>query len=113
MSLQTTGVLHLIKDEEQITDSFKKREFVLKIEDGNYEQFIMFQLTQDRVDLIDRYKEGDSVEVHFNLTGKPFTNKEGVTRYFNNLTAWRISKLEAVVENATVEESDDVENLPF
>ena len=111
MSLETTGVIHELYDEKQITDSFKKREFVLKITDGKYEQFVLFQFTQDRVDMLDKYKKGDSVTVSFNLSGKPYTNKEGETKYFSNLTAWRIQKEETEAPEAPAEEHE--ENLPF
>ena len=36
---------------------------------------------------------GDEVEVAFNLRGRPWTNKDGVTSYFNSLVAWRVSKV--------------------
>ena len=111
MSLETTGVIHELYDEKQITESFKKREFVLKIEDGKYEQFVLFQMTQDRVDILDKYKKGDSVTVSFNLSGKPYTNKEGETKYFSNLTAWKVQKVESEAPAPVAEE--DEENLPF
>ena len=69
--------------------------------------------------------EGDEINVFFNLKGKPYTNKEGVTSYFSNLDAWRI---EAAKEGKTsqtdeaplpdefstfADASDGDENLPF
>lgn len=32
------------------------------------------------------------MDVAFNLRGRPWTNKEGVTTYFNSLVAWRVTK---------------------
>jgi hypothetical protein len=68
---------------------FEYCESVLEIPDGAYTQFIKFQLTQDKCNLLDQYKVGDEVKVAFNLSGKPFT-KNGTTMYFTNLGAWRI-----------------------
>ncbi|WP_266205596.1 DUF3127 domain-containing protein [Pontibacter kalidii] len=89
MSFDIQGKLYEIFDEQQISDKFKKREFVLEIPDGSYTQYVKFQLTQDKCNLLDTYNNGDEVKVTFNLSGKPFT-KNGQTMYFTNLQAWRL-----------------------
>lgn len=89
MAYDAQGKLHEIFDEQQVSDKFRKREFVLEIPDGSYTQFIKFQLTQDKCNLLDNFNVGDEVKVTFNLSGKPFT-KNGTTMYFTNLGAWRI-----------------------
>ena len=94
MAYDAQGKLHEIFDEQQVSEKFKKREFVLEIPDGAYTQFIKFQLTQDKCSLLDQYKVGDEVKVAFNLSGKPFT-KNGTTMYFTNLGAWRIEPASA------------------
>lgn len=80
-------------DTENKTQSFQAREFVIEIQDGNYPQFIKFQLTQDRCPLLDSYEEGQPIKVHFDLRGREWQGK-----YFTNLNAWR---LEAVQPAAT------------
>ena len=94
MAYDAQGKLHEIFDEQQVSEKFKKREFVLEIPDGAYTQFIKFQLTQDKCNLLDQYNVGDEVKVAFNLSGKPFT-KNGTTMYFTNLGAWRIEPASA------------------
>ncbi|NQW30059.1 MAG: DUF3127 domain-containing protein [Ignavibacteria bacterium] len=89
-SYEAVGRLHAVMDVQQVTDTFKKREFVLEVQDGNYPQQIKFQVTQDRCALIDNYKVGQEVKVMFNLRGREFTNKEGQVMYFTNLEAWRL-----------------------
>ncbi len=89
MSFEVQGRLHEIFDEVQVSDKFRKREFVLEIPDGSFTQHVKFQLTQDKCGVVDQYKIGDEVKVNFNLSGKPFT-KNGTTMYFTNLQAWRI-----------------------
>ncbi|MCY7360613.1 MAG: DUF3127 domain-containing protein [Ignavibacteria bacterium] len=87
------GKLIEIYEGKQITDKFKKREFVIEYaENAQYPQFIKFELTQANCDIIDEYKKGDFIDVHFDLRGKPWTNKEGVTSYFTSLGAWKIQK---------------------
>ncbi|KAA9345931.1 DUF3127 domain-containing protein [Adhaeribacter soli] len=89
MAYDAQGKLHEIFDEQQVSEKFRKREFVLEIPDGAYTQFIKFQLTQDKCNLLDQFNVGDEVKVAFNLSGKPFT-KNGTTMYFTNLGAWRV-----------------------
>lgn len=92
MSFEIQGKLYEIFEEQQVSDKFRKREFVLEFPDGSYTQYVKFQLTQDKCNLLDSYKNGDEIKVHFNLSGKPFT-KNGTTMYFNNLQAWRIESV--------------------
>ncbi len=89
MSFDIQGKLYESFEEQQVSDKFKKREFVLEVPDGSYTQYIKFQLTQDKCSLLDQYKPGAELKVTFNLTGKPFV-KNGTTMYFTNLQAWRI-----------------------
>ncbi len=89
MSYEAEGKLYKKMDTQQITDSFKKREFVVEIEDGAYSQIIKFQLVQGNCDKLDPFNEGDQVKVTFSLRGREYT-KEGKTSYFTNLDAWRL-----------------------
>lgn len=90
MSFEIAGKLHKKFDTEKKTESFRAREFVILVEEGNYPQYIKFQLTQDRCELIDSYNEGDMVKVSFDLRGREWQDK-----YFTNLNAWRIGKPES------------------
>lgn len=87
---EAVGKIHRIMDTQQVKDTFRKREFVIEMQDGNYPQHIKFQVTQDRCDMLDRFQVGQDVTVFFNLRGRPFTNREGQEVFFTNLEAWRI-----------------------
>ncbi len=88
------GKLIVKNDAEQITDSFKKREFVISDEASQYPQEIMFQLVQDKCDLIDSYNIGDEIKVNFNLRGRRWENpKTNETKFFVSLDAWRLEKV--------------------
>ena len=89
MAYDVTGRLHEIFDEQQVSEKFRKREFVLEVQDGQYPQHIKFQLTQDKVALVESFKMGDEVKVTFDLRGRGF-NKNGQMLYFTNLEAWKI-----------------------
>ena len=90
MSFEVIGKLYKKFDTVQIKETFKKREFVLEIEDGNYTDYIKFQLLQDKCSVLDPFAEGDELKVHFNLKGRPYNNRQGGVTYFTNLNAWRI-----------------------
>lgn len=109
MAFEITGVLHKKFDTEEKSSSFKVRNFVITHKDGEYEQFIQFQLTQDKCALIDKYEEGSEIKVHFNLRGREWQGK-----YFTNLSAWRIEgDSSAGVENAPVDPFPSVEDTPL
>jgi hypothetical protein len=115
-----TGEIKVINDAVQVTDKFKKREFVLIDDSSQYPQFINFQLTQDRCSLLDAYQVGQRIEVDFNLRGREWTDKLGVVKYFNSLDAWRVAP-EQQLSNTEIpsiptnflEESGDADILPF
>lgn len=91
MAFEVTGIIYDKMDTQVISDRFRKRDFVIEIEDGAYKQHIKFQLIQDRCDLVDSYEKGDEVKVSFNLRGRPY-QKGAETIYFTNLEAWRLEK---------------------
>lgn len=88
MALELTGKLVEKFAEQQISDKFKKREFVLETTENNFTEQIKFELVQDRIDIIDPYKVGDEIKVSFNLKGRKWQDK-----YFVNVQAWRIDRV--------------------
>ena len=118
MSFEITGKLYRKFDTEEKTSSFKAREFVIEINEGNYPQFIKFQLTQDRCALIDNIGEGESIKVFFDLRGREWNEK-----FFTNLNAWKIESDsptfsdESSLPEPTLDEvppqSDIEDDLPF
>ena len=109
------GEVKTIGETIAVTDSFKKRDFVIQDNSSQYPQTIQFQSVQDRTDLIDSFKVGDSVEVFFNLRGREWTNPEGVVKVFNTLDAWKIQSLnsEKTTENSINKDAESDDDLPF
>jgi hypothetical protein len=118
------GKLVVKNDTQQIKDTFKKREFVISDEGSQYPQEIVFQLVQDKCDLIDPFEIGDEIKVNFNIRGRRWENpKTGEIRFFNSLDAWRLEKVsqEAPADNlppmpsnepANIDDSE-ADDLPF
>ena len=89
--MNISGSIVELMDEQQVTDTFKKREFVVEFaENPQYPEYVKFELIQDKCALLDAHKVGDKVVVHFNLKGRKWTDKEGQVKYFNSLQAWRL-----------------------
>lgn len=92
--MQTIGKLLEIKDAQQVSDTFKKRSFVIECtENPQYPEYVSFELIQDRCDLLENFQIGQEVEISFNLRGRKWTTPEGETKYFNSLQAWRIDAI--------------------
>jgi len=114
MSYTVKGTLKVIKDTQVVSDKFKKREVVLVDDSGQYPQTLQLQSTQDRVSIFDSCKEGDRVEVSFNLNGREWTNPQGEVKVFNTLDAWKITPIEgATTENAETFVAEGDDDLPF
>lgn len=78
-----------VKDEEQISETFKKRELIGIIE-GEYPEEFKFECIQDKVSLLDDVLEGTYVTVHYNLRGKRVVKDDGAILHFVTLNAWKI-----------------------
>ncbi|MGD8323538.1 MAG: DUF3127 domain-containing protein [Gammaproteobacteria bacterium] len=108
---EATGEIRAIMDEQQVTDSFRKREFALEIDDGRYSQTVKFQLVQDKTELLDDFEVGEKVRVHFNLRGREYTRKsDGATDYWTNLECWRLEKADGAGGSADQTESGPAES---
>ena len=91
---EATGTLVSIMDTQQVSDTFKKREFAIEIPDGQYPQSVKFQVVQDKTALLDNYAVGQQVKVFFNLRGREYTRKnDGAKDYWVSLDCWRLERL--------------------
>ena len=124
--MNITAKIIEIFETTKVSDSFKKREFVVEFsENPQYPEYIKFEFIQDKCDLLNSYSAGEEVEVTFNLKGRKWTDPQGTVKYFNTLQAWRIDKKSGTAPSAgnsapAMEEpewlgdKDDGENeLPF
>lgn len=115
--------VHEVGATVQVSESFKKRDLIVEYaENPTYPEYIKLEVHQDKTALLDTVKVGDELDIDFNLRGRPWTNKEGVTQYFNSLVMWKFKKLsEATAAAATpsyqapvdISADDDDDDLPF
>lgn len=91
---EMNGFLRVKEDEQQISDKFKKREFVIEVENernSDWNDFVKFQLTQDRCNIIDDFNINSEIKVFFNIRGRKF-EKDGKMNYFSNIEAWKVER---------------------
>jgi len=126
MAFEITGKVIEVYPTVQVSDKFRKREFVIeKKETGGTAVFIdylKFQLVQDKCDLINESFLNEEIKIYFNLKGNKW-EREGKTNYFTNLDAWKIEKTSSTGReqnyspNNTLEdippENDELSDLPF
>lgn len=125
--MELKGTLKKINQVVNVSEKFKKREFVITTTEDKFPQDILFQLSQDNVDLLDEFFIGDELNIGFNLRGREWTNpKTNEVKYFNTLEAWRVSKItkvktgvpvakpSGIVQNFQEDAINDMsEDLPF
>lgn len=127
MAFELTGKIIDILPVNKVSDKFRKREFVIeKKETGGsavFVDYIKFQLTQDKCDLINESFMNEEVKITFNLRGTKW-EKEGRTGYFTNLDVWKIEKTapaspggQQIPPHANFDEvppeNDESSDLPF
>jgi hypothetical protein len=126
MAFEITGRIIDILPVNQVSDKFRKREFVIERKETGgpavFIDYIKFQLVQDKCDLINESFLNEEVKVSFNIKGNRW-EREGKVNYFTNLDAWKIEKASSqnkdqdIISRKTLEdippENDEMSDLPF
>ena len=116
--MQITGTIKVLKDTQEVSDKFKKRELVVTTEE-TYPQDILIEFNQDKCSILDKYVEGQGVAVDINIKGRMWSDpKTGQDRYFNSIQGWKIEVTGAVPNNSnsatsTVLITEELDDLPF
>lgn len=126
MAFEITGKVIDILPVNQVSDKFRKREFIIeKKESGGgavFVDYIKFQLVQDKCDIINESFLNEEVKIWFNLKGNKW-EREGRINYFTNLDAWKVEKVSTLGKEtdnrskAPLEDNppeiDELSDLPF
>jgi len=97
-SFEAQGVIHSIDDTKSYgQNGFTKREFVIKLtgdgEKAEYPNYVAFELIKDKCALMDNFRQGDEIQVTFNLSGRLWNSPGKPEKCFNALQAWRVQAL--------------------
>lgn len=90
--------------------NYQFRELVLNTKE-QYPQILSVVFSNDKCIALDKYNEGDHVEVQYNLRGREWTNPQGKTVIFNTIQGWKIDTATEGV--STTQQAPDRADLPF
>lgn len=95
-----------------VGESLKKREILVGFVSGaGKEQTCKFEMLGDKTALVDNYKPGDVVTLHFNLEGREYKDTA-----FNSLKVWRVEGNNQSSPPVRVDinnQDDESQDLPF
>ena len=116
------GKVKAVGEPQTFASGFSKRDLVVEEErDGRWPNVVAFSFKKDNAALLDGMSPGARVKVGFAVDGREWTDpKTGKVRYFSDLTALRLERLDGMVEvpepavpdNVTSGCDDDPE-IPF
>lgn len=122
--MEISGRIKKIFDEQTFGSGFRKKEIVITTQE-QYPQDILIEFTQDKIDLLKPLNAGDEVKISINLRGREWINPEGVAKYFNSISGWRLEKVGAEaptmnqyadlppVTNDYMDSANEPDDLPF
>ena len=100
--MEIQGKIKMIDTTKEVgTSGFKKRDVVVTT-DEQYPQDILIQFVQDKCDVLDKFKVGESVTISINIRGRMWTDPTGKEVYFNTLQGWMIKHDESTPAPTTV-----------
>jgi hypothetical protein len=115
MAFEITGKIIEVLPVNQVSDKFRKREFVIEKKDTGgsavFIDYIKFQLVQDKCDLINESYVNEEVRIWFNLKGNKW-ERDGKINYFTNLDAWKIEKVTESGRNQSAQQQNPLEDAP-
>ena len=82
---EAVGKIKLINETQSFPSGFTKREFVVTTANDKYPQDLKFEIVKDKCSLLDSYKEGQEVQVTFDIRGNEYNGK-----YYVSLSCWKI-----------------------
>lgn len=115
MSLEIEGKIIKINTPlsgQSSNGTWKKQDFIVETL-GQYPKKVCFTAWGDLTDMLNKFKEGDSVKVSFNPESREYNE-----RWYTELKAWKINKVgesTTVISNVQEESTNNVQDddLPF
>ena len=115
MELNNVEILR-IGELRKFESGFYCLDFVVKT-DQKYPQILSVQANKDVADEVMQFrKAGDKVDLHINLNGREWTNKDGEVKVFNTINVWKITESVSVTAESHMPDREKVveeNDLPF
>ena len=106
MSTELHGTVHKIEETQTFESGFQKRTLVIN-NGEQYRPYIAIDFLKDRIDLLDKFKEGDAVSVSVNIGNDYYKD-----RLFNNISGWRIQYAEGSTPAEPLKDSKNYQATP-
>ena len=88
--MELKGKIKLVTPEQQVTDSYTKREVVITT-DEQYPQHISIEFSQGKCNNeIDQLQVGEEVTIGINIGGREWINPQDEAKYFNSIKGWSV-----------------------
>lgn len=84
-----TGHIKKINPKEKFSETFEKQELVLET-DEEHSQMLLIEFYNFNTYYLDKFSEGQKVEISINLRGREWKNQEGKLMYFNSIVGWKM-----------------------
>lgn len=116
--MKIQGVITKIYPTQQVSEKFKKREFVIETQE-QYPQLLKLEVIQDKCSDLDKHNVGDLVSVYFNIKGREYTPQgKDEPNYYNTIQSYKIVSLHQKQANETISKNQkaatiDSDSLPF
>ena len=96
------GKVKAVGELQTFASGFTKRDLVVEEErDGRWPNVVAFSFKKEKAALLDGMSPGARVKVGFAVDGREWTDpKTGTVRYFSDLTALRLERLDGAFEDA-------------
>jgi hypothetical protein len=107
------GTVYKVSQEEIKSEKFKKREVILEVIDGTYNQYLTVQFSNAKCDLLNNVRQGDMISVSINLKGRLWTGADGIEKSFNTLEGWQIESdsLASTQTNVPIQKKKQMGNI--
>ena len=105
-NLELRGTVHKIEETQTFESGFQKRTLVIN-NGEQYKPYIAIEFLKDRINLLDKFKEGDSVTVSVNIGNDYYKDK-----LFNNISGWRIQYAEGSTHAEPLKDSKNFKATP-
>ena len=104
--MQVQGTIYKIEETQTFESGFQKRTLVIN-NGEQYRPYIAIDFLKDRIDLLDKFKEGDAVSVSVNIGNDYYKD-----RLFNNISGWKIEKSEGSTPAEPTKDSKNFKATP-
>lgn len=101
-SNEVKGTLYKKLSPKVVSEKLTVQDFIIKT-DGKYPQFVLLQVKNDIMVHLENVKEGELINVSFNLDGRLWTGSDGIEKCFNSLSVWKIEKVTASNDTSVIQ----------